>query len=84
MYLLQNASHSKTDPDSILLKLEQKEAIIKHLEKRVGPINVDDNIHSRSGNVSPIPHEVTQKDDFFAQNYTYTTNVCKLQLLLSF
>lgn len=66
------------DLRSLQIKLEQKDAIIKNLEKRVGPTYVNSDSESRSASVSPVSHEVTQKDDSFAQNYTYTTNVSKI------
>lgn len=72
---------TQTDPDSIIIKIEQKDAIINSLEKRVGPIYVEHDDAKRSPSVSPIPHEVSQSDDLFAKNYTYTTNVSALPLL---
>lgn len=62
--------------------MEQKNAIIESLEKRLGPIYVDEDSDSRSASVSPVTHEVTQKDDLFAKNFTYTTNVNSLLWLL--
>lgn len=78
----------QTDPDPVVIKLEQKnvaaQKIIQNLENRAGPIYVDENTsRERSTSISPVLSEVTQKDDSFAQNYTFTTNVSLFLLIYS-